>query len=59
MKIKIPIKKGKKVGILTIYEDNKEMDKIDVTIKQDLKKANIITLYGRYLKSILNGNINI
>lgn len=57
--IKIPIKKGKKVGILTIYEDNKEMDKIDVTIKQDLKKANIITLYGRYLKSILNGNINI
>lgn len=55
--IKLPIKKGKKIGKLTVYEDGKEMNKLDVTIKEDLKKANIITLYGRYLKSILNGNI--
>ena len=55
--IKLPIKKGSKIGTLTIYEDNIKLKDLDVTIKEDLKKANIITLYGRYLKSILSGNI--
>lgn len=56
--IKLPIKKGNKIGKLTIKENNKILDSVDVTIKQNLEKANILELYGRYLKSILNGNIN-
>lgn len=53
--IKPPIKKGKKIGRLKIYEDKKLIKKVDVTIDHDLKKASIITLYIRYLKSILSG----
>lgn len=56
--IKLPIKKGDKVGKLIVKEDNKKITEVDVTIKEKLKKANLFTLYGRYLKSILNGNIN-
>lgn len=56
--IKLPIKKGDKVGTLIIKEDNKKVTEVDVTIKENLKRANILELYGTYLKSILNGNIN-
>lgn len=55
--IKMPTKKGKKIGKLIIKEDGNEIAKVDVTIKENLKKASILKLYGRYLKSILNGNI--
>lgn len=55
--IEIPIKKGSKIGKLSIKENGKELAKVDVTVKDNLKKAGIITLYGRYLKSILSGNI--
>ena len=56
--IKLPIKKGDKIGTLIIKEDNKKISEVDVTIKENLKKANMLELYGTYLKSILNGNIN-
>lgn len=56
--IKLPIKKGDKIGTLIIKEDNKKISEVDVTVKQNLKKANMLELYGTYLKSILNGNIN-
>lgn len=56
--IKLPIKKGDKIGKLIVKEDNKKITEVDVTIKEKLKKASLFTLYGRYLKSILNGNIN-
>ena len=57
--IKLPFKKGKKIGKLKVFENNKLIKELDVTINEDLKKANIIVLYGRYLKGILNGNINL
>ena len=56
--IKLPIKKGDKIGTLIIKEDNKKISEVDVTVKENLKKANMLELYGTYLKSILNGNIN-
>lgn len=56
--IKLPTKKGNKIGVLIIKENNKKIATIDVTIKEDLKRANIIELYGTYLKSILNGEIS-
>ena len=56
--IKLPIKKGDKIGTLIIKEDNEKISEVDVTVKENLKKANMLELYGTYLKSILNGNIN-
>lgn len=58
-KINIPIKRGRTIGYITIKEDNKNIKNIDVTVDKDIKKANIVKLYGRYLKSIINGNIMI
>ena len=55
--IKLPIKKGKKIGKLTIKEDGNNIAIVDVTINENMKKAGIFKLYGRYLKSILIGNI--
>lgn len=56
--IKLPIKNSDKIGTLIINEDDKKIAQIDVTVKEDLKRANIIELYGTYLKSILNGKIS-
>ena len=58
-KINIPIKRGRTIGYITIKEDNKNIKNIDVTVDNNIKKANILKLYGRYLKSIINGNIMI
>ena len=56
-KIKLPVKKGDIIGKLKVYEDGKQIKELDVTVKENLKNVDLITLYGRYLKSILNGNI--
>lgn len=55
--IKVPLKKGKKVGVLTIYEDEKEIKKMDLTVKKDIKKASFIELYKRYFKDLIVGDI--
>lgn len=57
--IKAPIKKGTSVGNIEITEDGKNKRKIDVTVKEDVQKANIIDLYIRYFKEIISGNIAI
>lgn len=55
--IKAPIKKGEIVGTLTIKEDNKEISKVPVTVKNNIKKAGIINLYLKNLKDIIEGKI--
>lgn len=57
--LKVPLKKGDIVGKLNLIENNKIIDTIDVTVKQDVKKCNIFELFTRYLKDIITGNINI
>ncbi len=54
--IDLPIKKGDIVGNLTIYENNKELYKINVTIDKDMQKANIVELFLRNLSDIFNGD---
>ena len=54
-----PIKKGDVVGKLNIKENGKHIRTIDLTIKEDVKKANVGELYLRYLKDILTGDITI
>lgn len=57
-KIKSPIKKGNIIGNLNIIEDNKVIDKIDVTVKENVNKANLFKLYLRYMKNIISGSVN-
>ncbi|MFA5409504.1 MAG: hypothetical protein WC343_12090, partial [Bacilli bacterium] len=54
-KLKAPIKKGDVVGSIDIVENDKVIRQINVTISEDIKKANIIELYLRYLGDIIKG----
>ena len=53
----LPIKKGDRVGSLNVYIDGNLYREIDVTFDEDVKKADLITLYSRYLKKTLTGDI--
>ena len=58
-KIVAPVKKGDKVGTIDILEDNKVISTIDATVKNDIDKASIITIYLRNLKEIVSGNLKL
>ena len=51
-----PIKVGDKVGILKIKEDN-NVREVEVTVKEDVEKANVFEFYLRSIKDIFTGNI--
>ena len=50
--IKLPVKQGDTVGKLSVYVDDKLYKEIDVTVAEDTEKADILSLYGRYLKKL-------
>jgi D-alanyl-D-alanine carboxypeptidase (penicillin-binding protein 5/6) len=54
---KLPIKKGDRVGSLNVYVDGNLYREIDVIFDEDANKADLITLYGRYLKKAFTGDI--
>ena len=54
-----PITKGSIVGKLHIKEDDNLTRTIDITVSEDVKKANLFELYLRYLKEILIGDVGI
>lgn len=56
-KLKLPIKKGTTIGKLKLKDGNKVINEVELTVKEDVKKANIIELYKRNLKKVLTGNI--
>lgn len=56
-KIKLPIKKGDKIGVLKLKDGNKVISTVDLTVKEDVEKASILELYKRSIKSILSGNM--
>lgn len=51
----LPIKKGDIVGNISIYENKKELYKINVTVSEDLKKANILELLLRNIEEVFTG----
>ena len=53
--IKAPVKKGDIVGKIRVYEDNKEINEINATVKYDVDKANIFKIYYRNLKNLFKG----
>lgn len=55
--VKAPVKKGDKVGSLTILQDGKEISSVDVTVSKNVKKANFIELFGRYFSDITVGSM--
>lgn len=57
--IKVPVKKGDKVGELHVLEDKNVIRKIPVSVKEDVKKANIFELYIRYLGDVVSGDISL
>ena len=57
--IKTNIKKGKKIGTIEIMNKNKVINKTDLTVREDVRKTNIIELYFRYLKDLTSGNMTI
>ena len=55
--LRAPIKKGEVVGNLTIKEDGKIVNKVDVTVDESIEKASIFTMYLRNLKDIIGFKI--
>lgn len=51
----IPIKKGDVIGYLSVHENNKEIYKINVTVDEDIERANILELLLRNIKDIMIG----
>ena len=52
-KIVAPVKTGDVVGKISVYEDNKFMYDVDLTVAYDVKKASIIKIFIRNLKDII------
>jgi len=53
--IKAPVKVGDIVGKINVIENNKIINKVDVTVKNNVEKANIFTIYYRNLKRLFDG----
>ena len=51
--INLPVKKGDVVGKIYLYEDGKKIATENLTVKEDIKKANIFKVYLRNIKNIL------
>ncbi len=57
-KVKAPLKKGDKVGTLLVKENGKHTSTIDLTVKENIDKANFFELYFRYMRDMLSGEVN-
>lgn len=55
--IKLPVKNKDIVGELLLYNDSKLINRVNLTVKNDVEKCNLFQLYIKYLKNILNGDI--
>lgn len=55
--INVPLKRGDIVGKLYVMNNDDVINEIDLTVKEDVKKCNLVELYWKYLKNILGGNI--
>ena len=58
-KLSASIKSGDIVGSLKVKDGDKLIDTVELTVKNDIQKANVIELFTRYVKDIIIGNIQI
>ena len=54
--IKAPIKLGDKIGSVDVYEDNKVIMSVDLTVNKNVDKANLFVVYLRNLFDVIRGN---
>ena len=54
--IKAPVKIGDKVGKIKIIENNKTIQEIDVTVKENVNKMSIFKAYYKELIGVIQGN---
>lgn len=52
-----PIKKGDIVGKINILEDNKIISEVPATVKENVEKANFLTILLRNLTKVLSGSL--
>lgn len=57
--IKLPIKVGDIIGKMYLKDGNKIIREIELTVKENVEKANIIELFGKYISDILSGNMSL
>lgn len=55
--VKAPIKIGEVVGNLDLYKDGKKINSFDITISENVEKANMWDYYKRNIKSMINGQV--
>lgn len=55
--VKAPIQIGDKVGTLDILENDNKIGQVDVTVKENVKKASFADLFLRYFGDMLSGAI--
>lgn len=55
--VKAPIKKGEIIGKLIVKEDGKKIKEAELTVKEDVYKANFLELYFRNITDMINGKI--
>lgn len=53
--IKSPMSAGDEVGELIISLDGKEIDRVNLVLKSDVEKANLLNILNRTIKSYLKG----
>lgn len=51
-KVTAPLKKGDKIGNITIYINDEEAKTVDAIVNEDIKKANIFVRIFRFLKNL-------
>lgn len=54
-RIKAPVKKGDIVGNIKVYEEDNIINEIPATVKYDIDKASILTIYYRNFKNLMRG----
>jgi D-alanyl-D-alanine carboxypeptidase len=57
-KLKSDINVGDVIGTMSIMDGDKEIRKVELTVAEDVKKANPLELFVRYVRDIIIGNIN-
>ena len=56
-KIKAPIKKGEVIGKAKVIDNGSVIDEVDVTVLEDVEKANIWDFFNKNLRSITAGKL--
>lgn len=55
--VKAPLKIGEVVGTLDLYKDGKKINTFEITVTENIAKANMWDYYKRNIKSMISGQI--